>query len=254
MKSIINCLAISLLLPLYLSCTTNVNCDRGSLHRYAQLGEIEKLDHCFQKGTNLLFEDSTGVGLYNTAKEAASDTIMQFLRNLQLEQWQKEGSPMDAAWLYKGISFNNGEIVQQFAEQHFELSKKYFHGMAPIVEAIFDESYEVIPILLDHGVDVGYEFDFRPLIAIAAMFGQENTIQMLLDYGADVNDMDGSGVTPLMFAAQDGNRELVEFLISQGADKSMKDIKGQTALDRALTAGHEEMQSLLQPESPAEQE
>ena len=53
--------------------------------------------------------------------------------------------------------------------------------------------------------------------------------RMLLDHGADSNDRDPDGLTPLMFAAGQGRRELVELLLAHGADVNAKGAYGITA-------------------------
>ena len=61
-----------------------------------------------------------------------------------------------------------------------------------------------------------------------SVFCLSDIIQLLLDYGANVNDAGGEhcrGVTPLHDAAQNGHVEAVQILISRGADPNLKDEK-----------------------------
>jgi len=63
------------------------------------------------------------------------------------------------------------------------------------------------------------------------------TIQLLLNYGADVNTLTGTGGsadgTLLHQAAFYGNDEVIEFLLDKGVDLSQKDSSNRTALDIA---------------------
>ncbi len=106
-----------------------------------------------------------------------------------------------------------------------------------MVYAIFNDANGVVKLFLENGADVNAVFDFRPLIAMAAMFEQKEILETLIEYGANVNDPDGSYVTPLMFAARDGNVDIIEILLQNGADKSLKDRNGETALDWAKKNG-----------------
>jgi ankyrin repeat protein len=54
-----------------------------------------------------------------------------------------------------------------------------------------------------------------PLLYVAIQKGQFNTVSFLLEKGADPNQPDGRGETPLMWAAQP---EILELLLKKGAD------------------------------------
>ncbi|MEO1295051.1 MAG: ankyrin repeat domain-containing protein [Cyanobacteria bacterium J06636_16] len=75
----------------------------------------------------------------------------------------------------------------------------------------------------------------------------------LLDQGADINDRDVAGDTPLMEAVCIGAPELVELLIRRGADLNAISSQGKTILDLALdsarkmkhSVGHQEVVLIL---------
>ena len=58
-------------------------------------------------------------------------------------------------------------------------------------------------------------------------------LQILVDHGADVNAVDGSGMTPMHGAAQKGLDEVVQYLADHGAKLDTKDKRGRTPLDIA---------------------
>ena len=53
---------------------------------------------------------------------------------------------------------------------------------------------------------------------LAAGYGHENVVGLLIELRADVNKADNGGVTPLYWAARDGHRNVVEMLINGKAD------------------------------------
>ena len=59
------------------------------------------------------------------------------------------------------------------------------------------------------------------------------TMQLLMDQGADVNAVDGAGMTPVHGAAQRGLDEVVQFLADHGAKLDVKDKRGRLPLDIA---------------------
>ncbi len=64
----------------------------------------------------------------------------------------------------------------------------------------------------------------------AAKEGDLETVQSLIEQGADVNAIDNNGNTALMWASARGHTETVGFLIDKGADVNAVDNDGDTAL------------------------
>jgi len=63
---------------------------------------------------------------------------------------------------------------------------------------------------------------------------QTASVGALLDAGADVNRAGSDGVTPLMMAAGYGYDDTVKLLLERGANATLKTPEGETALDWAL--------------------
>lgn len=68
---------------------------------------------------------------------------------------------------------------------------------------------------------------------------------LLLDHGADINGLSGSGEYPLLTAAREGRLRLVTFLLERGAKVSVCDSLGQTPLMMAAQGGHSDVFKLL---------
>ena len=244
----LNPLLIVLFSAFLFSCSVadNQSCSVDKLLENATNGESEKIEACYKSGADIEVSDEDGVAIYTIALNNGHNDLAKRLQEIQFIEWQKNGAVLEAQLFYNAIEYNNLPMVNKFVDGGFDLQAKHINGVAPIVYAVFNESNEVINLLLNNGIDVGYEFDFRPLLCIAAMFDQQETARILLGNGADVNGNDGSGVTPLMFAARDGYADLVKYLLANGADKSAKDIQEDTALDMAKTNGHLEVAKLLE--------
>ncbi|HEY3444247.1 MAG TPA: ankyrin repeat domain-containing protein [Paludibaculum sp.] len=64
---------------------------------------------------------------------------------------------------------------------------------------------------------------------------QTGTVAALLDGGADPNARGGGRMTPLMMAAGYGQEEIVRILLRKGADPRLRDPQGEAAVDLALS-------------------
>jgi ankyrin repeat protein len=234
-------------LVFFLSCTSNIHepCFDSQLMEFAKTDDLTALTECLSNGSDIYLTNDKGENLYQIARASGGGSIMDYLIKTQIEEWQADNEQLRPAMLYKAINFNNTTIVRSFTTNGFDVETKYFNGISPIVEAIFADSYEVVALLLESGVDVNYQFDFRPLITIAAMFDQQKTIELLLSHGADINDIDGAGMSSLIFAAMDDNLPLVKYLLSQGANRQIKDVTGRMALDYLSDKTNEELVTLL---------
>jgi ankyrin repeat protein len=66
------------------------------------------------------------------------------------------------------------------------------------------------------------------------MLGDQAEVQRLVRSGADVNERDSDGWTPLMYAAQKGRPEVVKLLLEKGADPNTRRKDGSTAFMDAI--------------------
>ena len=74
-------------------------------------------------------------------------------------------------------------------------------------------------MLLEYGANVngGNDVTYGEPIILAAENGYLNTMQVLVDYGADINCEDVTGITPLIVAIKNGWIDCVKCLVDNGA-------------------------------------
>jgi ankyrin repeat protein len=119
-----------------------------------------------------------------------------------------------------------------------------------LLDAAKSGNIEAVKQHLTAGTDVDArdEDGWTPL-HWAVVNGHEETVELLLANGSDVNAKDDafSGETPLHWAAENGHKEIVELLIASGADVSAKTSRkdGWTPLHDAAKYGHKETIELL---------
>lgn len=80
----------------------------------------------------------------------------------------------------------------------------------------------------------------------AARMGRLAELERLLQQGAPINAVDGSGRTALILAVIHGHAPVVQRLLTLGANKSVVDKEGLGALDYARRLGLERMVSLIE--------
>jgi ankyrin repeat protein len=89
---------------------------------------------------------------------------------------------------------------------------------SPLVAAAGHGYVEVAEVLLAAGCELEDTTWGRTSLADAAMLNQAAMVDFLIAAGANVNAVDGNGLTPLMHAAGRGYPRIVERLLRAGAD------------------------------------
>lgn len=107
----------------------------------------------------------------------------------------------------------------------------------PLIEATLAGNLEDVRSQLQAGTDPNLVYRTNTALTYAARDGFTEIARLLLDSGADVNWIDGEGVTPLILASFKGHENLVRLLLERGAEIDIQDQWNRTALDYALRRG-----------------
>jgi len=103
--------------------------------------------------------------------------------------------------------------------------------------------------LLDRGAGVNSTTDGRwpwsPLM-YASEEGHLDTVRLLVERGADVNQQDLDYSCSITLAAEENHWDIVEFLLENGADPEVRNYAGRNVLDYARTAKRVELTKVLQ--------
>ena len=106
-----------------------------------------------------------------------------------------------------------------------------------LIEATLAGDTDSVSTLLQQGTDPNLVYRTNTALTYAARDGFTHIARLLIAHGADVNWVDGEGVTPLILASHKDHIELVQLLLAHGADTTIKDQWQRTALDYARRRG-----------------
>lgn len=124
---------------------------------------------------------------------------------------------------------------------------KDVNKLTPLYFAAMHGHVEIARGLLDKGADpnIAREDSLGPPLVRAAYDGDLKMLALLLEKGADINNIDYSRRTALHAAIDRGMRETAAFLIEKGANTNTQDRLGNTPLKDALTFSQPDIAKLL---------
>lgn len=118
-------------------------------------------------------------------------------------------------------------------------------GATPLMYAALYGDAESVRLLLDGGADPNIKNQAGATALMWAVDDAEK-IRLLLDHGADANARSEEGRTPLIIAAhQLGSSAVVKLLLDRGANPSARSVGGDTPLQQAAYAGDEAVLRML---------
>lgn len=164
------------------------------------------------------------------------DSVRLFLDN---------GFPVDTVdeagetLVIKAVKSNSLEVLQLLITRNASLERATYPyirrntdievpGKTPLY---FVKSQDTLDILLDAGADVNYvNSRGEPLLIDYIKYKPEEYTKTLIDHGVRVNVADSELWTPLIWAAVNGQSGIVEKLIGAGADMNFRDGRGNYAI------------------------
>lgn len=170
---------------------------------------------------------------YNLAVSNGYEEIEGIMEQQYLERWRNLHDKFDEDHLIFAIENDLEVVVAEFLKNGTDPNQLISStGVPLLIVSIFSESDRVAQLLLDNQADPNIQFDTRPALHIATMFGQYQNCALLLGSGADPNAIDGTGTTALMIAMEENYQEITALLLKAGADEEARDFNGFTAAQR----------------------
>lgn len=149
---------------------------------------------------------------------------------------REQRGPGGVTPLLDAVAFGSPEAVAALLRAGADANAQTDLGATPLIWAAGDPVKTRLLLGADADVRARSRAGNTPLLVAAARDGGAATVLLLLDRGADPNEADENGVTPLLAGARSGDRQTVEHLLARQCDPNRADKAGMTALQYA--AGH----------------
>ena len=140
----------------------------------------------------------------------------------------------DESWLATATS--EDVITEIEKNKNLDLKKENEYGRTPLMGAAEANNAEAVKVLLEYGSDVHQKSPPpSPMSAIAWLSkgaemnlgyhiypyqsskSKKEVLELLINYGADINEENTNGFTPLHIAIQTSDEEAISFLLRKGA-------------------------------------
>ena len=131
----------------------------------------------------------------------------------------------------------NGNLLSKMSAMHL-----------PLNYAIEKQRRSIIRTLVKNGADVNYKrkSDGATPLIVAALMGDYQLVNTLINAGASIEEYDQEKRTALIVAAKENNKNIVKKLLSVGANVNAIDESGLNALKHAEDLGHREVVKAIQ--------
>jgi len=157
----------------------------------------------------------------------------------------------DATSLFQAAEEGDSRAIRRLLARGADPSADHFHGYTALMGAAQRGQCDAMETLLQAGVDPDAQTTTgESALGIAAGWGHESAVRLLLRHGASARGHKSPGSPldpPLACAARSGmvSAEIIELLIQSGADVNEADDEGVTPLAAARNAGLDEHVDVL---------
>ena len=199
-------------------------------------GKIAK--SLIEKGADVNAADENGnPALIYTLKDGNSEIARLLVeKGADVNAADEDGIPALAYALRK---FNkDDEIARLLIEKGADVNVTDEDGIPALIYAIENNSNETIRSIIDHDADIKVtdENGNSALICAIRKYGRKEIASLLVEKGANVNELNADGASAMMLAAENRfDKETLEKFLEYEADLTLKDKNGKTIVDYAAS-------------------
>lgn len=120
-------------------------------------------------------------------------------------------------------------------------------GSTPLILATYYNYLDIAKVLLANNASIEDKDASGNTALMGVCFKGFDAIAefLIAEGGANVNAVNLSGATALIYAATFNRQSIIKMLLSKNADKTIKDQRGNSALDHAKMQGLDDLVALL---------
>ncbi|XP_059407639.1 protein TANC2-like [Carassius carassius] len=167
---------------------------------------------------------------------------------LNRQQTLELGHHILKAHIFKGLSKKVGVSSSVLQGLWVSYSTEGLSAALASLRNLYTPNIKVSRLLIMGGANVNFRTEVlnnAPILCVHAHLGYLETVALLLEFGADVDGVSDSGLTPLSYAAAAGHLPVITTLCGKKAKVDHLDKNGQCALVHAGLRGHLEVVKYL---------
>jgi ankyrin repeat protein len=198
---------------------------------------------CTDSGVNALF-----MACQNQDYEAAEEIVMYLIRKCKILMHASDNRQWSA--LHYAANYSSAKVCEILIDNGCDVNGTTKKLSTPLIfccDRIDEEAWKVAKLLIERGADVAKKTESGDTaLHIACFKGRDDSVQLLIDAEADVNDLTKDGRNPLILAARNrffGER-MIPILMEAGADIISKSKPHIDAVRRAFGNGGKMLKAL----------
>jgi ankyrin repeat protein len=211
-------------------------------------GERQSLNKSDRRTANRNFVYSKSKDLLLNALDLHDDRIVtRLIASGRFESSLQSSLNSSKEEVIRWASLQGFEMVARllFAADPALVNTSYSRDYTPLHLAAKHGHVNIVDLLLEYGVDVNLPCADDTALCLAISGGHTEAVALLLDKGAEANALSGYKSNGIQEASWKGNKEIVELLLDNGAYVDAMPFEGDTALQKASANGHKEIVELL---------
>jgi len=186
--------------------------------------------------------------LIKATKEGDTNRVTKLINKGANINYRKQGGQVSA--LDCAVVIGDVGLVNLLLNNGADVNSKTRNGYTALMSAsIWQSHLDIVDTLIKHGADVNAKSFVEQwtalLLASSNPFTDESVVRRLVEAGAQINDSNVFGITPLMFVAALGSAELVEYLLKNGGDPRLANKDGLSAIHMAASSTGESYVDVL---------
>uniref|UniRef100_A0A672TD64 Serine/threonine-protein phosphatase 6 regulatory ankyrin repeat subunit A-like n=1 Tax=Sinocyclocheilus grahami TaxID=75366 RepID=A0A672TD64_SINGR len=265
--------------------------DRRAIHWAAYMGHMEVVKLLVSHGAEVTCKDKKAYTPLHAAASSGMISVVKYLLDLGVDVNEKGFAPLHFTaasrhgalypstydcnpWevlkisgaeidcedkngntpLHIAARYGHELLINTLITNGADTAKRGVHGMFPLHLAALSGFSDCCRKLLSSGFDIDTPDDFgRTCLHAAAAAANCNyqCLFALVGSGANVNELDKRGCTPLHYAAaSDADGKCLEYLLRNDANPGIRDNQGYNAVHYASAYGHRLCLELIASETP----